>query len=157
VCVCACVRVCECVFVLFIMHCLLLSTDTADCIFVSCVRARVCMYSNVCVRWNLQGKALYQLLDTTDGNLLVERFESICEWCEMCLRSEPSVIDIKPPCKVFGDIHGQLRDLLLLFREFGFPSNSRGDVVGVSILIPTQGRPSDSEHSQNYMCVNRRA
>lgn len=28
---------------------------------------------------------------------------------------------VKAPCKVFGDLHGQLRDLLLLFAEFGFP------------------------------------
>lgn len=36
--------------------------------------------------------------------------------------------------KVFGDIHGQFRDLLILFREFGFPS-SRGDIETVKYIF----------------------
>ncbi len=41
---------------------------------------------------------------------------------------QPMVVRAPAPAKVFGDIHGQLRDLLLLFREHGFPSNKGGDV-----------------------------
>ena len=33
------------------------------------------------------------------------------------------------PTKIFGDVHGQLRDLLVLFGSFGFPSHKRGGDV----------------------------
>ena len=28
------------------------------------------------------------------------------------------------PCRIYGDTHGQLRDLLLLFRAFGSPDDT---------------------------------
>lgn len=36
--------------------------------------------------------------------------------------SEPTIVQADVPCKVFGDIHGHFRDLLLLLHDFGFPS-----------------------------------
>lgn len=35
---------------------------------------------------------------------------------------EPTITQARVPCKVFGDIHGHFRDLLLLLHDFGFPS-----------------------------------
>jgi len=34
---------------------------------------------------------------------------------------QPSLVEARAPCKIFGDIHGQFRDLLLIFRAFGSP------------------------------------
>jgi diadenosine tetraphosphatase ApaH/serine/threonine PP2A family protein phosphatase len=38
------------------------------------------------------------------------------------LESEPTITQALAPCKVFGDIHGHFRDLLLLLHDFGFPT-----------------------------------
>ncbi|EOD36782.1 Serine/threonine-phosphatase, partial [Emiliania huxleyi CCMP1516] len=51
------------------------------------------------------------------------------------LRQQPTVVRVPAPCKVFGDVHGQLRSLLLLFASFGFPSHLAGDVQGVSYIF----------------------
>ena len=44
------------------------------------------------------------------------------------LRAQGTVVQAHAPVKIFGDIHGQLRDLLLAFREFGGPFNCTGDI-----------------------------
>mmetsp|Transcript_42729 Transcript_42729/g.93110 ORF Transcript_42729/g.93110 Transcript_42729/m.93110 type:complete len:414 (+) Transcript_42729:250-1491(+) len=40
------------------------------------------------------------------------------------LSTQPALASASTPCRVFGDIHGQLRDLLLLFKAFGMPDKS---------------------------------
>lgn len=37
------------------------------------------------------------------------------------LSVQPSLVEAQVPCRIFGDLHGQFRDLLLLFRAFGSP------------------------------------
>ena len=85
--------------------------------------------------WNVTGHCLNDLLCATSYQDAMQKFDSIATFCEKVLRQEPPCIDVKPPCKVFGDIHGQFRDLLLLFREFGFPSHRRGDVEYVNYIF----------------------
>jgi len=41
--------------------------------------------------------------------------------CKM-LAAQPPVAEVSAPCKVFGDIHGQFRDLMLFFIAFGSPA-----------------------------------
>jgi len=45
-----------------------------------------------------------------------------------CFQNEPMVVQVSQPCKVFGDTHGQLRDLLLLFHAFGCPGTRQSFV-----------------------------
>mmetsp|Transcript_1743 Transcript_1743/g.5491 ORF Transcript_1743/g.5491 Transcript_1743/m.5491 type:complete len:825 (-) Transcript_1743:204-2678(-) len=35
---------------------------------------------------------------------------------------QPVLANVEPPCQIFGDLHGQLRDMLYLFGAFDFPS-----------------------------------
>jgi len=44
------------------------------------------------------------------------------------LEKDSTLTHIEAPCKVFGDIHGQLRDLMSLFRRFGYPDPNIGDI-----------------------------
>lgn len=57
----------------------------------------------------------------------------ICSKVKPILASEPSLLEIAPPLKVCGDIHGQLLDLLRVFKTAGTPPESKylflGDYV----------------------------
>lgn len=66
----------------------------------------------------------------------VDKIEMLCAEAKRILYTEDIIVKVPVPAKVFGDIHGQFRDLLLLFREFGFPCNVRGgDVESVSYVF----------------------
>jgi hypothetical protein len=45
------------------------------------------------------------------------------------------VVDVRPPVKIFGDIHGQLQDLLRLFSGHGFPIGCGGDIDVVTYVF----------------------
>jgi diadenosine tetraphosphatase ApaH/serine/threonine PP2A family protein phosphatase len=62
---------------------------------------------------------------------IVAKPEELLELCDEAiavLEKEPTVLRLNAPCKVFGDIHGQLSDLLLLFATFGAPTHHGGDI-----------------------------
>ena len=44
------------------------------------------------------------------------------------LKSEPTVLEIDGPTKIFGDIHGQFEDMCRLFKAFGSPDHHIGDI-----------------------------
>ena len=50
-------------------------------------------------------------------------------------QAQASMVDVGLPCKVFGDIHGQFRDILLLLRQYGFPSHRSGDVDYIEYIF----------------------
>ncbi|KAG9128991.1 hypothetical protein Leryth_014772 [Lithospermum erythrorhizon] len=52
----------------------------------------------------------------------------LCESAERIFSSEPSVLQLKAPIKIFGDLHGQFGDLMRLFDEYGSPSTA-GDIA----------------------------
>jgi len=52
----------------------------------------------------------------------------LCDSAERIFSSEPSVLQIKAPVKIFGDLHGQFGDLMRLFDEYGAPSTA-GDIA----------------------------
>lgn len=52
----------------------------------------------------------------------------LCYAAEHIFMQEPTVLQLRAPVKVFGDLHGQFGDLMRLFDEYGFPSTA-GDIT----------------------------
>lgn len=79
-------------------------------------------------KWMLHGTLLADMLGTKVPEEQLAKISCLTGACRTVLRKQPSLVRVAQPCKVFGDVHGQLRDLLLLFREYGFPMHVGGDV-----------------------------
>eukprot|EP00929_Paragymnodinium_shiwhaense_P066147 TRINITY_DN3314_c2_g1_i1.p1 TRINITY_DN3314_c2_g1~~TRINITY_DN3314_c2_g1_i1.p1 ORF type:complete len:797 (-),score=218.28 TRINITY_DN3314_c2_g1_i1:109-2499(-) len=70
--------------------------------------------------WALSG-LLAQLFSTEYMDTLILLTKGV----RKLLSSQPVVARAKAPCVVFGDIHGQIRDILLLFKAFGYPDGNK--------------------------------
>ncbi|KAG5118839.1 hypothetical protein JHK82_033259 [Glycine max] len=58
----------------------------------------------------------------------------LCDSAERIFSSEPSVLQLRAPIKIFGDLHGQFGDLMRLFDEYGAPSTA-GDIAYIDYLF----------------------
>ncbi|XP_019199237.1 PREDICTED: serine/threonine-protein phosphatase BSL3-like [Ipomoea nil] len=58
----------------------------------------------------------------------------LCDTAERIFSSEPTVLQLKAPIKIFGDLHGQFGDLMRLFDEYGSPSTA-GDISYIDYLF----------------------
>ncbi|XP_059436001.1 serine/threonine-protein phosphatase BSL1 [Corylus avellana] len=58
----------------------------------------------------------------------------LCYAAEQIFMHEQTVLQLKAPVKVFGDLHGQFGDLMRLFDEYGFPSTA-GDITYIDYLF----------------------
>ncbi|GAB2281431.1 Serine/threonine-protein phosphatase bsl1 [Dionaea muscipula] len=58
----------------------------------------------------------------------------LCHAAEQIFMQEPTVLQLRAPVKVFGDLHGQFGDLMRLFDEYGFPSTA-GDITYIDYLF----------------------
>ncbi|KAI0188962.1 Metallo-dependent phosphatase-like protein [Xylaria flabelliformis] len=63
-----------------------------------------------------------RLLDIrTPAHLTNEEIRYLCSKAKDILISQPALLELVPPLKICGDIQGQYRDLLRLFKLCGFP------------------------------------
>ncbi|XP_015936046.1 serine/threonine-protein phosphatase BSL3 isoform X1 [Arachis duranensis] len=75
----------------------------------------------------------------------------LCDSAERIFSSEPSVLRLKAPIKIFGDLHGQFGDLMRLFDEYGSPSTA-GDIAYIDYLF--LGDYVDrGQHSLETICL----
>lgn len=58
----------------------------------------------------------------------------LCDKAEDLFQQEQSVLHIRAPVKIFGDLHGQFGDLMRLFHEYGSPSTA-GDITYIDYLF----------------------
>ncbi|XP_074557163.1 serine/threonine-protein phosphatase BSL3-like isoform X2 [Curcuma longa] len=63
-----------------------------------------------------------------------DEISELCDSAERIFTSEPTVLQIKAPVKIFGDLHGQFGDLMRLFDEYGAPSTA-GDISYIDYLF----------------------
>lgn len=75
--------------------------------------------------WETDG-VLEAIFDTEDRNEIESNIEALAKAALDALSQDPVISDIPAPCKVYGDTHGQLRDVLALFNAFGWPGNPDG-------------------------------
>ncbi|XP_059660553.1 serine/threonine-protein phosphatase BSL1-like isoform X2 [Cornus florida] len=71
-----------------------------------------------------------------DRRFFLDSYEvgELCYAAEQIFMQEPTVLQLKAPIKVFGDLHGQFGDLMRLFDEYGFPS-AAGDITYIDYLF----------------------
>ncbi|WRX11103.1 Calcineurin-like phosphoesterase domain [Theobroma cacao] len=64
-------------------------------------------------------KLFLHCLGPETGKLLLIGVGELCYAAEQIFMQEPTVLQLKAPVKVFGDLHGQFGDLMRLFDEYG--------------------------------------
>jgi len=60
---------------------------------------------------------------------------TLCDNVVEILRTEDSLVEVALPCRVYGDIHGQLLDLLEFFNAFSWPDKRRGDIFSMNYVF----------------------
>ncbi|CAJ1419116.1 unnamed protein product [Effrenium voratum] len=125
--------------------------------------------------WNPEN-LLFDLLGVDTPEAAAKSFLELVLGCQRIFMTQPILTEADVPCKIFGDIHGQLRDVLLLFHSFGVPGSSdcpravfNGDFVdrgkhqvetvtvlfALKVMYPTQiflnrGNHEDTTMNQKY-------
>jgi len=69
---------------------------------------------------------LLMLFNQQHPDAVCVAFESLAMEVQQVLASQPPLVEAEVPAKVFGDIHGQFRDMLLLMFHYGFPQSTKG-------------------------------
>eukprot|EP00899_Mesostigma_viride_P011782 jgi/Mesvir1/20604/Mv14835-RA.2 len=71
-----------------------------------------------------------------DGRFFLNynQIDEMCNLVEYIFEREPSVLKLRAPIKIFGDVHGQFGDVMRLFDEYGSPSTA-GDISYIDYLF----------------------
>jgi len=64
---------------------------------------------------------LTQLMGETNLEVIAQGLETLAQEVQNILKTQPMLVEAEAPVKIFGDIHGQFRDMLVFFSRFGFP------------------------------------
>lgn len=73
--------------------------------------------------WLLEGDDAPRGYSVATVGRYADKIDALIQAASQLMKSQPIVSDVTAPAKVFGDIHGQLRDLLLLFHFYGRPDD----------------------------------
>ena len=68
--------------------------------------------------------------------LTVDEITSLCYSVLEIIKSQPMVLQVRAPIKVYGDLHGQFPDLLRMFAKYGSPQlEGNGDIETTDYLF----------------------
>ena len=84
--------------------------------------------------------------------LSVEQMYQLCIATRDILKEESNIVYIDPPCRVFGDIRGHLKEILGLFKTFGSPNHYTGDVE-LSKYVFNGNFIDCGKHSLDVICL----
>ena len=84
--------------------------------------------------WLSNGVALAAMLGA-DESAQAASLTALAGACRRVVAAQPMLVRVAAPVKLFGDVHGQLRDLLLLFAYYGAPTHKGGDVQTTSYVF----------------------
>ncbi|PAA81591.1 hypothetical protein BOX15_Mlig016765g1 [Macrostomum lignano] len=103
---------------------------------MSAMKVRTALSS--CQEWaGLSAERLIngEMLTSVDFSQIVKRTVAI-------LRLEPSLLELKSSvgCRVVGKLHGNLGDLLAIFRQYGWPSSTTYVFLGNYLYVNVQGQ-----------------
>ncbi|VDN04998.1 unnamed protein product [Thelazia callipaeda] len=87
--------------------------------------------------WKFLEKHITKLLSAPENNmnskLTLSELREVCLRCREQFKLENSLLEIKPPIYIVGDIHGQFKDLVKIISKIGVPPHKRylflGDYV----------------------------
>ena len=60
---------------------------------------------------------------------------ALCTTILPVLREEDSLVSVPFPARVYGDIHGNLPDLIQLFSKYSWPDKRRGDILSMNYVF----------------------
>ncbi|PPR80643.1 hypothetical protein GOBAR_AA40071 [Gossypium barbadense] len=105
---------------------------------------KIAFYSTICIIkfFSLSTEVIAHLLKPRGWKPPVRRqffldcneIADLCESAERIFAAEPTVLQLKAPIKIFGDLHGQFGDLMRLFDEYGSPSTA-GDIAYIDYVF----------------------
>ncbi len=67
-----------------------------------------------------------------------EELIQLCKAASNTLQQERTLVEVKPPVTVVGDVHGQYSDLLRIFNIKGFPSVTNYVFLGGESFPPSR-------------------
>ncbi|CAD7940818.1 unnamed protein product [Amoebophrya sp. A120] len=72
---------------------------------------------------------------TRPSLVTAEELMELCDSVFEKISEENSLVRVELPCRVYGDIHGQLPDLLHFFNAFSWPDKRRGDIFAMNYIF----------------------
>jgi len=96
-------------------------------------------------QWMLSSEAVKRI---TKGEYPSKSMRDLCKAAkDIMLKQQPTaLVELRAPVKVFGDVRGHLRDILLFFDEFGRPTVGQGGDIEVVSYIFNGGWVDSAAH-----------
>lgn len=79
--------------------------------------------------WSVTAQEESELITMLFGLDAADTLMLLANTVRKVIAAQPVLVEASSPCRVFGDIHGQFRDLLLLLRAYGMPGENMSDFV----------------------------